>query len=153
MKQQITRGHISELEAILINIQNSIDHYFDLDEWSFQDIQILKQLRAFRKEISTICLPRDIDYEYWCAYKHAMCASGQLKELVQFQLEHYSDDKLSKVFKAYKELEDVLQMVRLKFFKIDPESLDDPRCIRCLEDFFISKFKKDKDVLQQKSTK
>ena len=142
--EKITRGHLLELEAIVVNTQNAIEHYFDLGSWSLQDIETLKSLRSLRKEITRSYFPKDINYKYWCIYKHILCACGQFRELIQFQMEYQSDSELSSMFETYKELESILQMVRLAFFNIDPSSLEDPKCIRCLEDFFISKMNKNK---------
>jgi pyruvate-formate lyase len=135
ISNSIQRGQLAEFEEVISNIQSSIEHLFDLPILSFQDINIVKGLRKARKEAVAMFLV-DIDTNYWCAYKHLLLAQMQTKELIQSKLDN--GQNVDSEIKLLNAIHTDLNHVRIKLLRIDESKLDDPDCIRCIEDYLIN---------------
>lgn len=136
-KIRTSRGKIAEAEEVVSNLLGSVEHLLDIpsDEEPTMDISIINDIRLLRNSILKT-YAKDVDINYHCAYKHLLLARMQLRELIQ----SYGDQS-SGLWRTFQNLEKILHYVRLKYFKVDSDKLEDPDCPRCLEDYLLDQKK------------
>lgn len=130
----ISRGQLEEMEGINGNILMAIDHLLDIPFCDTYIFEMIRTLRDIRSKLWTgIVGKNEVNTDYHCAYKHLMLIRTQLKEQIQAYLDNNKDSLASETYVQLKEVEKVLQLIRVRYWKA--EDIKDVSCIRCLEDY------------------
>lgn len=134
-KFRTSRGQLAEAEEVITNLLAAVEHLLDTS-LSQENIELIKQIRSTRGALLGSIFPRDdVDIAYHCAYKHMLLAKMQMKEVIQ--------SKITEGQKPYDDeivldgIKDSLGKIRAKYMNIPLSKLEDPGCMKCLEDYLM----------------
>lgn len=139
-KIRTSRGQIAESEEIVGNLLAALDHYQDIPEHEITsiDLKMMADIRSARNAVIKTYAPENIvNTNFHCLYKHLLLAHTQLEELHQTYISSGEEDKILEVKGIIFSVRKTLNYVRLRYLQISPDDLEDPDCIRCVEDYLL----------------